>query len=370
SKGTTALEPTDSSEPAIVWNAQNLQPGAASVVVDDGRLFLVNRAGVLTCAGAADGKILWTRSNAYEDVYTAEEVAEANKAKTFHDQKAAAEGQVVKLKRRLKKSPKNEKIKAMIAKLTAEAAALASKAEPYARMALPDTHPVNGHSTPTPVSDGKNVYVMYCLGTVACYDLAGNRKWITFVEKPKRGYGHSSSPVLIGDKLIVHILDAVALDTATGKEVWRAKSSCAWGTGIHVKVAETDLLFTPSGDAIDVADGKVVARRLSKLEFATPVREYDVVYYVQNGGKALKLPAAMGEKFAAKPLWRAKIDSNRYYGSPVIHEGLIYAVTRAGKLSVVDATDGKLVYEKKLGLGKGEFYASIAVAGANVYISN
>ena len=59
SKGTTALEPTDSSEPAIVWNAQNLQPGAASVVVDDGRLFLVNRAGVLTCAGAADGKILW-----------------------------------------------------------------------------------------------------------------------------------------------------------------------------------------------------------------------------------------------------------------------------------------------------------------------
>jgi outer membrane protein assembly factor BamB len=59
SKGTTALKPTDASEPDVVWNAQNLQPGAASVVVADGRLFLINRAGVLTCADTAGGRILW-----------------------------------------------------------------------------------------------------------------------------------------------------------------------------------------------------------------------------------------------------------------------------------------------------------------------
>ena len=61
SKGMTALKPTDSSEPQIVFNAQNLQPGAASVVVDDGRMFVINRAGVLTCAGTADGEILWRK---------------------------------------------------------------------------------------------------------------------------------------------------------------------------------------------------------------------------------------------------------------------------------------------------------------------
>jgi len=59
SKGTTVLEPSDSAEPRVVWNAQNLKPGAASVVADDGRLYLVNRAGVLTCASADDGEILW-----------------------------------------------------------------------------------------------------------------------------------------------------------------------------------------------------------------------------------------------------------------------------------------------------------------------
>ncbi|MEX0676578.1 MAG: PQQ-binding-like beta-propeller repeat protein [Pirellulales bacterium] len=59
SKGMTAIKPAGSSEPQIVWNAQNLQPGAASVVVEGGRILLINQAGVLTCANAADGEILW-----------------------------------------------------------------------------------------------------------------------------------------------------------------------------------------------------------------------------------------------------------------------------------------------------------------------
>jgi outer membrane protein assembly factor BamB len=59
SKGMTALKPTGAAEPEIVWNVQNLQPGAASVVVDSGRLYVINTSGVLTCASAKDGKILW-----------------------------------------------------------------------------------------------------------------------------------------------------------------------------------------------------------------------------------------------------------------------------------------------------------------------
>ncbi len=59
SKGVTALKPGSGAEPEILWNSQNLQPGAASVVVGDGRLLAINRAGVLTCASADDGKVLW-----------------------------------------------------------------------------------------------------------------------------------------------------------------------------------------------------------------------------------------------------------------------------------------------------------------------
>lgn len=59
SKGVTALKPGTGAEPEVLWNAQNLQPGAASVIVNDGRLFAINRAGVLNCANTADGKVEW-----------------------------------------------------------------------------------------------------------------------------------------------------------------------------------------------------------------------------------------------------------------------------------------------------------------------
>ncbi len=59
SRGVTALKPAGGNEPEVLWNAQNLNPGAASTIADDGRLFIINRAGVVNCASAADGKVLW-----------------------------------------------------------------------------------------------------------------------------------------------------------------------------------------------------------------------------------------------------------------------------------------------------------------------
>jgi outer membrane protein assembly factor BamB len=58
SKGTTALK-CDGDSPQVLWNVPSLQPGAASVIVDKGKLYAINRAGVLVCADTTDGKILW-----------------------------------------------------------------------------------------------------------------------------------------------------------------------------------------------------------------------------------------------------------------------------------------------------------------------
>ncbi|HTM54177.1 MAG TPA: PQQ-binding-like beta-propeller repeat protein, partial [Pirellulales bacterium] len=58
SKGTTALE-CNAESPKVLWNVPSLQPGAASVIVDKGKLYAINRAGVLVCANTSDGKILW-----------------------------------------------------------------------------------------------------------------------------------------------------------------------------------------------------------------------------------------------------------------------------------------------------------------------
>ncbi len=61
SNGVTALRTGRSTPgvPEIVWNAGGLQPGMASLTASDGRLYLVNRSGVLTCADLQDGSRLW-----------------------------------------------------------------------------------------------------------------------------------------------------------------------------------------------------------------------------------------------------------------------------------------------------------------------
>ena len=60
SRGITALSASpDSAAANVLWSENKLSPGAASPIVQDGRLYVMNRAAVLTCADTADGKILW-----------------------------------------------------------------------------------------------------------------------------------------------------------------------------------------------------------------------------------------------------------------------------------------------------------------------
>jgi outer membrane protein assembly factor BamB len=59
SKGMTALRCSDNSQPEVLWNVASFQPGAASTILSGGRLYAINRAGVMACASAADGQILW-----------------------------------------------------------------------------------------------------------------------------------------------------------------------------------------------------------------------------------------------------------------------------------------------------------------------
>jgi outer membrane protein assembly factor BamB len=46
-------------EPKKVWNQSTHRPGTASVLVTGEKLYLINNAGVLTCAKRASGEVLW-----------------------------------------------------------------------------------------------------------------------------------------------------------------------------------------------------------------------------------------------------------------------------------------------------------------------
>jgi outer membrane protein assembly factor BamB len=96
-------------------------------------------------------------------------------------------------------------------------------------------------SSPTPVTDGKNVWVVSGNGKVACFDVNGNEKW-TF-EMPKHygalgvQFGYGSSPLLLDGKLIFAVLQGTvrrelpkhepsfvfALNAADGKPLWKVE---------------------------------------------------------------------------------------------------------------------------------------------------
>src|SRR5579863_9995356 len=68
-------------------------------------------------------------------------------------------------------------------------------------------HQLNSHSSSTPVTDGKWVYVAFLDVReilVAAYDFAGNQQWLVHPGPFASKHGFCSSPVLYEDKVIVN----------------------------------------------------------------------------------------------------------------------------------------------------------------------
>ena len=224
-------------------------------------------------------------------------------------------------------------------------------------------------------SDGKLVWALFNNGVAACYDLEGVRKWIVHVDvPPHRDWGHSASPVLHDGKLIVHVAEMKALDAATGKLLWRSQGTkWAWGTPAITNVGDTAVALGPKGQIVGLSDGKVLTSVANGLEYNSPIVADGVAYYIQGKAVAAKLVAAE-DGVKAEPVWTVKIKEDRYYSSPVIHNGLIYAVNQKGHLSILDAPTGKVVngggQGVALDLGKGTFYPSVTLAGGHVLVSS
>ena len=94
-----------------------------------------------------------------------------------------------------------------------------------------------GATFPSVVSDGECVYAYTNNAAAACFDLAGQRKWIVDLRMPAGGHGSgpitTASPTLVGDTIILFKYDmAVALDKRTGRELWRHK--CGY-TGAYTR---------------------------------------------------------------------------------------------------------------------------------------
>ena len=361
----------------VVWATPMPSWSNSTPIIVGDRLFVCSEPSTLVCVRLSDGHILWQSTNDYEETVSPQEAADIRRqraeAQGLRQQLKPVEAELNNLKQEVQDNPDDAELRDKIAVLEQQRKGLQDQLAAYdeAWWQLPPTHEVNGYSSPTPVSDGQHVYVVFGTGVVACYDLDGNRKWIRLLEKPEQpeDRGHSASPLLVEGKLLVHILHLTALNPETGETLWQVRLPESWGTPLEARIGDVAVVVTPAGDVVNITDGRVLAVSQAKLDYCAPIVEGHLVYFVQKGGKALRLPTGVAETVAAEVLWETNPRDDRYYASPVIYEGLIYAVTQKGILSVIDANTGQVVREQTLALGSGTAYPSISLAGSHIYIS-
>jgi outer membrane protein assembly factor BamB len=363
----------------VVWCTSMPGYGVSQPVLLGQRVFICSEPATVLCLDREDGKILWQKTSSYSELEIAPDVRErlqGELAETaeLNKKQSAIQKELDALYRSLvkEKAPKEEietKLKPFRTRIN-ELQKEKLKRTLAVLYTQPGTHPTAGYSAPTPVTDGKEVFVAFGNGLMACYDVEGNRKWLKLIEHSNASYAHSNSPILVAGKLLIHFTDLVALDPKTGNEVWRLKYPTSHGTPLATRIGDADVVLTPKGALVRAEDGKLLADRLGSCGANSPVLHDRTVYYVHGGVNAVRLPDAVTEPLKPQTLWKGKVTGGGYwFSSPVVHEGLLYAASDQGVLSVLDAATGKLVYEERLNL-RGSTYPSISLAGNRVYVSS
>ena len=234
-----------------------------------------------------------------------------------------------------------------------------------------------GDATPTPVSDGNRIWVFFGTGIVACYDLDGKCRWANWYDMRRvTTYGRTASPLLVGDRLLVHFGPLVCLDAATGRVLWQDDGAkAAYGTPAPARIGDVDVVVTPKGHVVRLADGKILAADLGTCGYTSPIVLRGVVYFIDSEISAAQLPEKAGDKAECRELWFEEL-SGEFFASPLVYDGRIYTVDRAANYFVIDAATGKTLLKKTLEMppaGRSEapnVYPSICLAGKRLLICN
>ena len=239
-------------------------------------------------------------------------------------------------------------------------------------------HPTMANATPTPASDGKRIFAFYSSNDLVCLDLDGNLLWYRGLahDYPKAGndVGMSSSPVVVGDTVVVQVENqgdsfAAGIDTATGETRWRidrpAQANWASPAALRGKDGK-QLVLLQSAKGLSAHD-PLTGEQKWKYDagcsiIPSPTTIGSRIYLAANGLTVLE---AESGATTANIAW----DSNKLgpgNASPVIADGKVFALRGAVLTGGNDKT-GEELWQVRL---KGNFWATPVVAGGHVYCVN
>lgn len=251
----------------------------------------------------------------------------------------------------------------------------------------PPPHKKNSHASPTPVSDGKLVWVHFGHMGTACLDPAGNVVWKTQELKYNPVHGNGGSPILVDDSIVVACDGAddpflAALDRATGKVRWKtprktpAKLTFSFATSHLIERDGKREIISPASDfciAYDPADG----RELWRIKYpqpgwsliCRPVYAHGLLFvctgYTNQHLLAIKPPGPGRPEPAV--VWQTKRNAANT-PTPLVVGDELYMIADNGFMTCFDARTGKVHWSERLG-GKA-YSASPVAAGGKIYVTS
>jgi outer membrane protein assembly factor BamB len=255
-------------------------------------------------------------------------------------------------------------------------------------------------SSPSPVTDGRAVYVMTGTGILKAFDFAGKELWSRDIQKEYGefglNWGYASSPLLHEDSLFIQVLHGMKtdepsyvmrVDKKNGKTLWKVErpttaireSPDSYTTPALLRYGKTTEIVITGGDCItghDPANGKELWRanglnpdnNPNYRIVASPIVFNDLIYAPTRVKPLLALRAGgRGDITSSHVLWSTPNGPD--VPTPVTDGKYFYIINDRGIVWCLDAKTGAEVYGQQR-IKTGTYSGSPVLADGKIYITN
>ena len=255
-------------------------------------------------------------------------------------------------------------------------------------------------SSPSPVTDGKNVWVMTGTGILKGFDFAGKEIWSRDIQKEYGqfglNWGYASSPLLFEEALYIPVLHGMKtddpsyvmrIDKKTGKTVWRVErptnaireSPDSYTTPALLRHGKNVEIVITGGDCVtghDPATGKELwrANGLNPENnpfyriVASPIVYNDIIYAPTRVKPLLAFKVGgRGDITSSHLLWSTQNGPD--VPTPVTDGKYFYIVNDRGIMWCLDARTGEEIYARQR-ITPGTYSGSPVLADGKIYVTN
>jgi outer membrane protein assembly factor BamB len=255
-------------------------------------------------------------------------------------------------------------------------------------------------SSPSPVTDGRSVYVMTGTGLLKAFDFSGKELWSRDIQKEYGtfglNWGYASSPLLFEDSLYVQVLHGMKtddpsyvmrIDKKSGKTVWKIdrptnairESPDSYTTPALLRYGKVTEIVITGGDCVtghDPATGKELWRANGLNPdnnpfyriVASPIVFNEIIYAPTRVKPLLALKAGgRGDVTSSHVLWSTVNGPD--VPTPVTDGQYFYIVNDRGIVWCLDAKTGAEIYGQQR-IKPGVYSGSPVLADGKIYVTS